>query len=165
MSALAHHTLTARARNVLLRSLFCGFVAIVAIRGTSRAAPRVDHFEGFSKVLRLVAVSVGYDTRRCVGGTCCIFHKISEAPQVVVEGLFSFRELFLWHRSCGSMSVIGIVRLPLQMDGSSCPHPPDRHTLPAGGLEVGGVHGDIIEAVTTSFLFILTASLMLLSSC
>ena len=142
----------------------------VAIRGTSRAAglPRVDHFEGFSKVLCLVAVSVGYATRQWVGGTCCIIHKIPEAPQVVVEGLFSFRELFCGTSALvpvGARPVMGIVRLPLQIDGlhARIRQIVTRYLLE--GWEVGEVLDDIIEAITTSFHFILTASFLWLSSC
>ena len=112
--------------------------AIVTIRGTSRAAglPRVDHFEGFSEVLCVVLVLVWHSAGQGMSGTCCIFHKISKAPQVVVERLFSIRELVCATSApvlVGACLVVDIVRLPPQKRWSSCLHPPDHRTLPPGG--------------------------------
>ena len=60
---------------------------------------------------------------------------------------------------------MGIVRLPLRIDGIHARIRQIDTRYLQEGAEVGQVLDDIIEATTTSFHFTLTASLTLLSSC
>ena len=118
----------------------------------------VHHVKGLQQKLRLIAVSVRNSSRQSMCSTCRVLHEIAKASQAVVEVLLSRLKILCCSPTTiplGTGPVVGIVRLPLQID---------RRTLPPEE-PVGKIPYSSIEALTAALHFVLATSLVLLSLC